>query len=34
VENAEKTGLMIAAMTSYVAQKIDDKAIFLVTSAY
>lgn len=34
VENAEKTGLMIAAMTSYVAQKIDDKAIFLITSAY
>lgn len=34
VPNAEQTGLMIAAMTSYKAQLIDDKAIFIVTSAY
>lgn len=34
VKNEEETGVMIAAMTSYAAQKIDDKAIFLVTSAY
>lgn len=34
VPNTEQTGLMIAAMTSYAAQKIDSKAIFLVTAAY
>jgi hypothetical protein len=34
VENEEKTGVMIAAMTSYKAQKIDDLAIFLVTAGY
>lgn len=34
VENTEKTGVMIAACTSYVVQKIDDKAILILTAVY
>lgn len=33
-ENEEATGLMIASMSSWSAQKVDDKAIFLITACY
>lgn len=34
IENAEKTGLVIVASSSWVAQKVDGKAIFILTAVY